>query len=89
MFGARFIFISTDLVFNGTKGDYDETDSPNPISYYGETKAEAESLVRKLVGNHVILRAPLLLGVSPRGNQSANEKFDEGTFGGQKGQTLF
>ncbi|MCS6989067.1 MAG: SDR family oxidoreductase [Chloroherpetonaceae bacterium] len=89
MFGARFIFISTDLVFDGTKGDYDETDSPNPISYYGETKAEAESLVRKLVGNHVILRAPLLLGVSPRGNRSANEKLTKELLAGRRVKLFF
>ncbi len=74
MFGARFIFISTDLVFDGTKGNYDEQDAPNPLSYYAETKLEAELLVRKLVGNHVILRSPLLLGVSPRGTRSVNER---------------
>jgi dTDP-4-dehydrorhamnose reductase len=74
MFGARFIFISTDLVFDGTKGNYSEEDAPNPLSYYAETKLEAEVLVKKLVGNHVILRVPLLLGVSPRANRSVNER---------------
>ncbi len=74
MFNARFIFISTDLVFDGTKGNYDEHDAPNPLSYYAEMKLEAELLVKKLVGNHVILRSPLLLGISPRGNRSVNER---------------
>jgi dTDP-4-dehydrorhamnose reductase len=74
MFGARFIFISTDLVFDGTKGNYSEEDAPNPLSYYAETKLEAEVLVRKLVGNHIILRVPLLLGISPRGTRSVNER---------------
>ena len=74
MFGTRFIFISTDLVFDGTKGNYSEDDAPNPMSYYAETKLEAELLVKKLVGNHVILRVPLLLGISPRGTRSVNER---------------
>lgn len=74
MFDARFIFISTDLVFDGAKGNYDESDSPNPLSYYAETKLEAEALVKSLVENYVVLRAPLLLGESPRGNRSANER---------------
>ncbi|MFQ3599168.1 MAG: SDR family oxidoreductase [Chloroherpetonaceae bacterium] len=73
-FGARFIFISTDLVFDGTKGNYDEDDTPNPMSYYAETKLEAELLVKNLVGNYVILRSPLLMGVSPRGTRSVNER---------------
>lgn len=88
-FGARFIFISTDLVFDGKKGDYDETDPPNPISYYGETKAEAETIVKTLVPNHVILRAPLLLGVSPRGNRSANEKLRLELSAGRKVKLFF
>jgi dTDP-4-dehydrorhamnose reductase len=74
MFSARFIFISTDLVFDGTKGNYSEEDAPNPLSYYAQTKLEAEVLVRKLVGNHIILRVPLMLGVSPRANRSVNER---------------
>ncbi len=74
MFNARFIFISTDLVFDGTKGNYDEHDAPNPLSYYAETKFEAELQIKNLVGNHVILRSPLLLGSSPRGMRSVNER---------------
>ncbi len=74
MFSARFIFISTDLVFDGTKGNYSEDDTPNPLSYYAETKLEAELCVKHLVENHVVLRVPLLLGVSPRGNRSVNER---------------
>lgn len=74
MFEARLIFISTDLVFDGTKGHYCEEDTPNPLSYYAETKLEAEVLVKTLVRNHVILRVPLLLGKSPRGTRSVNER---------------
>ena len=32
-----FVFISSDLVFDGKKGAYVESDSPNPLSKYGET----------------------------------------------------
>lgn len=74
MFEMRFIFISTDLVFDGTRGNYNEQDTPNPTSYYAETKLEAELHVKNLVGNHVILRSPLLLGSSPRGMRSVNER---------------
>ena len=37
-----FIFFLTDLVFDGRKGDYTETDAPNPLNLYGETKLAAE-----------------------------------------------
>src|SRR6185312_12100772 len=36
--GARLILISTDLVFDGEKGRYDEDDAPNPLSVYGRVK---------------------------------------------------
>lgn len=74
MFQARLIFISTDLVFDGEKGDYIETDAPNPISYYAETKLIAEESVRTITPNSVILRSSLLLGKSPRGTRSVNER---------------
>lgn len=32
--GARFIFLSSDVVFDGQKGDYSENDTPNPINIY-------------------------------------------------------
>src|SRR4051812_45760010 len=40
-----FIFLSTDLVFDGKKGNYVESDEPNPLSVYAETKARAEKIV--------------------------------------------
>ena len=40
--GARMIFTSTDMVFDGTKAPYSESDPPNPPSRYGQSKLEAE-----------------------------------------------
>ena len=40
--GARLIHISTDCVFSGTKGGYVETDLPDAIDFYGQTKAMGE-----------------------------------------------
>jgi dTDP-4-dehydrorhamnose reductase len=39
---ARLVVISTDLVFDGEKGRYDEDDAPNPLSTYGRVKLEGE-----------------------------------------------
>jgi dTDP-4-dehydrorhamnose reductase len=43
--GAFLVYISTDYVFSGEKGCYVESDSPEPINYYGLTKLEAETVV--------------------------------------------
>ena len=36
----QFVFFSTDLIFDGRQGDYVETDAPNPLHLYGETKGD-------------------------------------------------
>ncbi|MBC8345088.1 MAG: SDR family oxidoreductase [Candidatus Marinimicrobia bacterium] len=41
-FKGHFIQISTDYIFDGNNGPYSETDIPNPISVYGQTKWEAD-----------------------------------------------
>ena len=70
---ARLIHISTDLVFDGQQGNYRETDPPNPISVYGETKWAGECAVKSRCGNHVILRLPIMGGTSFTGLRSLNE----------------
>lgn len=41
-----FIYVSTDFVFDGINPPFDEYSKPNPISYYGQTKYEAEKIVK-------------------------------------------
>ena len=60
---AAFVFISSDLVFDGSAAPYGEDDPPSPASVYGETKAEAEERVRTLHPRHHILRCALLYGI--------------------------
>src|SRR5262249_58599643 len=43
--GARLLFTSTDLVFNGERGGYREEDVAAPLSVYGRTKLAAEKAV--------------------------------------------
>jgi len=54
--------ISTDLVFDGTMGNYSEEDAPNPIQVYGTTKLAAEEQVRVYNGQWCILRSALIYG---------------------------
>jgi dTDP-4-dehydrorhamnose reductase len=44
-FFAQFIFLSTDFVFDGEKGNYIETDEANPLSFYAKSKVEAENML--------------------------------------------
>lgn len=60
--GARLIYLSTDLVFDGEKGDYSEGDNPNPSSLYGSTKLEAEKRVLGISDRAVVVRLSLLYG---------------------------
>jgi dTDP-4-dehydrorhamnose reductase len=69
----RLIFFSTDLVFDGTKGDYKENDPVNPLMVYGETKADAEKIVLQNT-RHAVVRTALNGGVSPKGNRGFNEE---------------
>jgi dTDP-4-dehydrorhamnose reductase len=53
---TRLIYISTDSVFDGTKGDYSEYDKPNPLNYYAFSKLEGERLALKNNSNSAIVR---------------------------------
>ena len=59
---GRIIQFSSDYVFNGAAGPYFEDDSPDPINYYGKTKLEAETILRKSEANHLIIRSNVLYG---------------------------
>ena len=67
---AHFIFISTDFVFNGKKGIYNETDSREPVNYYGQTKLEGEDLVIKSSLEYTIIRTCLVYGNALNGTRS-------------------
>jgi dTDP-4-dehydrorhamnose reductase len=64
--GARLVFVSTDLVFDGERGHYREEDAPNPLSHYGRTKLDAEQAVlpapRAAVARVSLLFGPHLAG---------------------------
>jgi len=59
-----FVFTSTDLVFDGKKGDYSETDEVNPLSIYGEQKVEAEESILRTYPEAAVCRMPLMFGYS-------------------------
>ena len=79
-----FIFFSSDLVFDGRQGDYDESARPNPLSVYAETKIAAEQFV---LANpkHTVVRLSLNGGASPTGDRGFNEEMRRAW---QAGKTL-
>jgi dTDP-4-dehydrorhamnose reductase len=58
-YGSKMIFISSSYVFDGEKGDYDETDAPNSINNYAKSKIDAEKIVLKIDGSIVIRLEPI------------------------------
>lgn len=73
--GAKMLFVSTDLIFDGRKGaPYIEDDPPCPLSFYGQMKLDAERIVRAVCDTWLIARTSLIVGPSPRGNRGLDEK---------------
>lgn len=63
--GAKFMYISTDYVFNGEgKSPFKEKDEPNPIGYYGLTKYEGEKVVQQLLDKWFIVRISWVFGIN-------------------------
>ena len=59
--GARLIYISTDYVFDGTKGrPYEESDATNPLSAYGRSKREGEQRALAGCANTLVVRTAWL-----------------------------
>ncbi|GEO03093.1 NAD(P)-dependent oxidoreductase [Adhaeribacter aerolatus] len=62
-YNVHLIHLSTDFVFDGEAGPYNEEAQPNPISYYGQSKLAAEKIVRQSKAKWAIIRTVLVYGV--------------------------
>jgi len=70
----QMIHISTDAVFDGTKGDYRESDTPNPLNVYARTKREGEQVVIEANPRALVARVNFY-GWSMSGTRSLAEFF--------------
>ncbi|MFV0337784.1 MAG: dTDP-4-dehydrorhamnose reductase [Chthoniobacterales bacterium] len=71
---ARFIYFSTDYVFDGTATTpYTETDAANPTSIYGQSKLAGERLVLAADPNHFVIRVSWLFGPDQDGAHFVNQ----------------
>lgn len=64
---ARFVYISTDYVFDGKEGPYTEDQTTNPVSIYGKHKLEAEQVALNTIPDTLILRITNVYGNEARG----------------------
>ncbi len=72
---TKFIHLSTDAVFDGTKeGAYTENDEPNPQSVYSQTKLDSERAVQEANPQAIIARVNFY-GWSMSGRRSLGEFF--------------
>ncbi|MBD3224551.1 MAG: sugar nucleotide-binding protein [Caldithrix sp.] len=59
---CRFVYLSTDIVFDGHHAPYREDDTPQPINQYGITKLQGEKSVASILRDYTIVRIALGLG---------------------------
>ncbi len=60
--GSFLVYVSTDYVFDGTKGHYTEDDEPNPINAYGRSKLEGEQQIIQHGKDFCIARTSVVYG---------------------------
>ena len=65
--GAPLVFYSSEYVFDGERGGYDEDAAPSPTSVYGRSKLEGEQAVREANPRAVVLRASVVYGPERQG----------------------
>lgn len=60
--GARLVHFSTDYVFDGTRKEYRESDTPSPINVYGRSKLMGEQNIIENMDDFMIIRTSWLFG---------------------------
>jgi dTDP-4-dehydrorhamnose reductase len=74
-YGAKIIYISTDLVYAGYRGSMlNESAKLIPISFYAETKLLGEMKITQIANKYLILRTALLFGFSTAGSRNHFQK---------------
>ena len=69
-YGSRLVHVSSDAVFSGSRGHYDESCLPDPVTPYGAAKAAAETGVLLVHPQAVVARTSLIIG----GGRSVHER---------------
>jgi len=61
-FNSKFIFISSNGIYDGQKAPYSEEDNAEPVNYYGEVKLQGEEITKKAKVPFAIVRPILMYG---------------------------
>lgn len=69
-YSCHLTHLSTDFIFDGSKGPLTEEEEPRPVSFYGESKLRAEQLIQASTVPHAILRTVLVYGVAENMSRS-------------------
>ena len=83
---CHLVHISTDFIFNGEEGPYDEEGTPDPLSYYGNAKWKGEQIVQKSNLRWAILRTILVYGIVDNMSRSNIVLWAKGEL--EKGKTI-
>lgn len=83
---VQLVHLSTDFIFDGEDGPYDEEAAPHPLSYYGETKLLAEEVIKQSKGRWAILRTIIVYGIVSDMSRSNIVLWAKGAL--EKGQPL-
>ena len=78
---GSFVYVSTDSIFEGTRGGYTETDTPNPLNVYAATKLRGEAAVQTTAHKSIILRTNIYGVHHPMGKSLAEWGYQELTAG--------
>jgi len=62
---AYLSYISTDYVFDGSKGMYKEEDMTNPVNFYGQSKLNGEKAIKEINERYLIARTSVIYGIRP------------------------
>jgi dTDP-4-dehydrorhamnose reductase len=63
------IYLSTDMIYSGTKKEFTEYDIPTPHTEYGRQKLEVENYITTQFSNYIILRLTKVYGIE-KGDQT-------------------
>jgi dTDP-4-dehydrorhamnose reductase len=68
-FHGKFVYISSDYVFDGNQPPYTIYSQPNPLNIYGETKVAGEEIVKEKFDDYLIIRSGLMFGYGNVGDK--------------------